>query len=123
MARMRDVARYGLLFTPSYRVVTDHKIISDEHLDFILNGGRPELLTNAGAPDTSVTGIKHNIYQWDRVYVNGDIYKGGWAGQGLLINPKRDTVVVFTGYLKDDEGTEVKARPIIIKLMNDVFGD
>ena len=123
MARMRDVARYGLLFTPSYRIVTDDRIISDEHLDFILNGGRPELLTNAGVPDTSVTGIKHNIYQWDRVYVNGDIYKGGWAGQGLLINPKRDTVVVFTGYLKDDEGTEVKARPIIIKLMNEVFGD
>ena len=56
MARMRDVARFGLLFTPSYQVVTDDKVISDEHLDFILSGGRPELLTNAGRPDGSVPG-------------------------------------------------------------------
>ena len=123
MARVRDVARLGLLFTPSYRVVSDEQIISDEHLNFIMNGGRAKLLTNAGAPDTSISGIKHNIYQWDRVYENGDIYKGGWAGQGLLINPKRDTVVVFTGYLKDDEGSEVKAFPKIMQLMNGVFGD
>ena len=123
MARMRDVARFGLLFTPSYRVVTDDKVISDEHLDFILGGGRPELLTNAGRPDASITGIKHNIYQWDRVYENGDIYKSGWAGQGLIINPLRDTVVVFTGYLKDDAGTEVKAMPKIMQVMNGVFGD
>ena len=87
-----------------------------------MNGGRSELLLNAGAPETSVTGIKHNIYQWDRVYVNGDIYKSGWAGQGLLINPHRDTVVVFTGYLKDDEGTEVKSLPKIMQVMNGVFG-
>jgi len=51
--------------------------------------------------------------------------KGGISREQYdgLTNPKRDTVVVFTGYLKDDEGTGVKARPIIIKLMNDVFGD
>jgi CubicO group peptidase (beta-lactamase class C family) len=123
MARMRDVARFGLLFTPSYRVVTDDKVISDEHLDFILSGGRPELLINAGGPDASITGIKHNIYQWDRVYENGDIYKGGWAGQGLIINPSRDTVVVFTGYFKDDAGSEVEALPKIMQVMNGVFGD
>ena len=123
MARMRDVARFGLLFTPSYRVVTDDKVISDEHLDFILSGGRPELLTNAGGPEASITGLKHNIYQWDRVYENGDIYKDGWAGQGLIINPLRDTVVVFTGYLKDDKGSEVKALPKIMQVMNGVFGN
>lgn len=123
MALMRDVARFGLLFTPSYRTVTEEQIISDEHLDFIMNGGRSELLTNAGRPNTSASGIKHNIYQWDRVYVNGDIYKSGWAGQGLLINPRRDTVVVFTGYMKDVDGTEVKALPKIMEVMNGVFGE
>ena len=122
MARVRDVARLGLLFTPSYQVVSDEKIISDQHLDFILNDGRPELLTNAGAPDSSVSGIKHNIYQWDRIFANGDIFKGGWAGQGLLINPKRDTVVVFTGYMKDAEGSEVNSFPKIMQMMNGVFG-
>ena len=29
LAQLRDVARFGLLYTPSYHKVTDHKIISD----------------------------------------------------------------------------------------------
>ena len=123
MAKLRDVARFGLLFTPSYKVVSDTQIISDSHLDFLRNGGRPELITNAGSADNSVTGIRHNIYQWDQVMTNGDIYKGGWAGQGLLINPERDVVVVFTGYFKDDDYSEVAAESIIRRMLDEIFGD
>lgn len=47
VSRMRDLARLGLLFTPSYGVVSDRKIISDAHIEFLWSGGRPELLTNA----------------------------------------------------------------------------
>ncbi|MDH3546795.1 MAG: beta-lactamase family protein, partial [Gammaproteobacteria bacterium] len=39
MARLRDVARFGLLFTPSYKVVSDTRIISDAHLELLQNGG------------------------------------------------------------------------------------
>ena len=46
LARLRDVARFGLLFTPSYSVVTSRKIISDRHLNLILEGGNPDLLRN-----------------------------------------------------------------------------
>ena len=78
----------------------------------ILHGGRPELLANARfepAPED----VRHNVYQWDLVFDNDDFYKGGWAGQGLLINPIRDYVAVYTGYFKDDEHSEVPtpARP------------
>jgi CubicO group peptidase (beta-lactamase class C family) len=123
MARIRDVARFGLLFTPSYRVVTDKKIISDRYLDIILNGGRPELLANArfGAPP--LEGIKHNVYQWDLVFDNNNIYKGGWAGQGLLINPDRDYVAVYTGYFKDRENSEVSPLPVLLKVLEGVFGN
>ena len=117
------VARLGLLFTPSYSVVSEQQIISDEHINFLQNAGRPELLVNAGAPPSSVSGIKHNIYQWDEIGVNGDIWKGGWAGQGLLINPQRDVVVVFTGYFKDDEQSEITAEPIIRSMVDAVFAD
>ncbi len=47
LGRPRDLARFGLLFTPSYGVVSDRKIISDEHIEMLINGGRPELLANA----------------------------------------------------------------------------
>jgi CubicO group peptidase (beta-lactamase class C family) len=122
LARVRDVARFGLLFTPSYKVVSDEKIISDRYLDVIINGGNPDLLKNArfGAPNDPT--IKHNVYQWDTVWSNKDFLKGGWAGQGLLINPERDLVAVYTGYYKDDQQSEVELLPLLRAVLNGVFG-
>jgi hypothetical protein len=122
MARLRDVARFGLLFTPSRGVVSDEEIISDRYLDLILRGGRPELLANARfgpAPE----GVRHNVYQWDLVFDNDDFYKGGWAGQGILINPLRDYVAVYTGYFKDEKHSEIRPLPVLRQVLEGVFGD
>jgi CubicO group peptidase (beta-lactamase class C family) len=97
LARPRDMARFGLLFTPSHGKVSSERIVPEEHVNLLLHGGRPELLENArygGRPP----GVRHNVYQWDLVFDNNDIYKGGWAGQGLLVNPERDLVAVWVGY-------------------------
>ncbi len=122
MAKLRDVARFGLLFTPSYEVVSEKKIISDRYLEMILYGGRPEILENARFRPT-LEGVKHNVYQWDAVFDNNDIYKGGWAGQGLLINPDRDYVAVYTGYFKDAENSEVRPLRILREVLEGVFGN
>ncbi|MCZ6778044.1 MAG: serine hydrolase [Acidobacteria bacterium] len=123
LAKLRDLARVGLLFTPSYRVVSDKKIISDRYLDLILNGGRPELLINARSGSGLLPkGIKHNVYQWDLVFDNNDIFKGGWGGQGLLINPDRDYVAVYAGYFKDRQASEVSALPVLRRVLQGVFG-
>ena len=114
MARLRDMGRYGLLFTPSYTVVSDDKIISDDHIEFLWSGGRPELRAKAG--------VKHNIYQWDEIYDNGDYFKGGWAGQGFLVNPQRDLVAVFVSYRKIDQ-SEIKLEPVILKMLDSVYGE
>jgi CubicO group peptidase (beta-lactamase class C family) len=121
----RDLARLGLLFTPSYSVVTDKKIISDQHIEMLKNGGRPELLANArwGAPDGVEDGsLKHNVYQWDLVFSNNDVFKGGWAGQGLLVNPDRDLVAVYTGYFNEDR-SELEVLPRLRQVLNGVFGE
>jgi len=123
VSRMRDLARFGLLFTPSYTVVSDEQIISDEHIDFIRNGGDPNIRLNAGLPGVEKSGVTHNIYQWDEIYANDTFYKGGWAGQGLIINPTRDTVAVFTGYFKDDEYSEVRLKPVLFEVLDGVFGN
>jgi hypothetical protein len=120
-ATLRDVARFGLLFTPSYEVVSEQKIISSRYLDLILHGGRPELLANSrfgSAPE----GVKHNVYQWDLVFDNNDFYKGGWAGQGLLINSDRDYVAVYAGYFKDVANSEVALLPVLRGVLEGVFG-
>jgi CubicO group peptidase (beta-lactamase class C family) len=122
IARLRDVARFGLLFTPSYEAVSKRKIISDRYLDLILYGGRPEILANSRFRPPP-QGVKHNVYQWDLVFDNNDFFKGGWAGQGLLVNPDRDYVAVYTGYFKDAENSEVQPLPVLREVLEGVFGN
>jgi CubicO group peptidase (beta-lactamase class C family) len=123
LGRLRDMARFGLLFTPSSTTVTDVQIISEEHIELLKNGGRPELLANArwGAPDELAEKIiKHNVYQWDLVFANNDVFKGGWAGQGLLVNPDRDLVAVYVGYFNEDQ-SELSVLPRLRQVLNAVF--
>jgi CubicO group peptidase (beta-lactamase class C family) len=120
LAKMRDLARFGLLYTPSYGIVSDKDIISDEHIDLLLNGGRPHLLRNAGLPEDS--DVKHNVYQWGSVDVNGYISQGGWGGQGLIVNPEKDVVAVFTSYFKEDY-SEVSLESAVKKVLNETFSE
>ena len=122
LAKMRDLARFGLLFTPSQSKIVNTPIISEKHVQFLLSEGNPRLLKNAGLDYLIHTGVKHNIYQWDAVHSNGSLYKGGWAGQGLFINPIWDVVAVFTSYYKDDEQSEIPLTPVIMEMLNTVYG-
>lgn len=101
---LRDMARFGLLFTPSGR--TDlNPVISDTYLENIQQGGRPDIF-NAGREDNvrRVDGepARHNSYQWDFVMDDGDFFKGGYGGQGLYISPSRDLVIAFFGTFDSD---------------------
>ena len=125
LGRLRDMARFGLLFTPSYGVVSDRKIISDAHVELLKEGGNPELLANGrwGPLDEATAAVvKHNVYQWDLVFTNNDLFKGGWAGQGLLVNPDRDLVAVYAGYFNDDQ-SELEVLPRLRQVLNGVFGE
>jgi len=127
LAKMRDMIRFGLLFTPSYQTVSNKKIISDSHIDLILNEGNPKLMQNlyskvaSSSTFRAPTDLKHNVHQWDAVYDNDDFFKGGWAGQGLLINPTRDLVAVWTGYKKNDQHDAREMRNIVRELLDHVF--
>lgn len=96
---LRDMARFGLLFTPTGRQDL-HPVISDAYLEDIQYGGRPAIF-NVGREDDvrKVDGepSRHNSYQWDFVMNDGDFFKGGYGGQGLYISPSRDLVVAFFG--------------------------
>ena len=122
LARPRDMARFGLLFTPSYGKVSAERIVPEEHIDLLLHGGRPELLENArfgGQPP----GVRHNVYQWDLIFTNDDVYKGGWAGQGLLVNPVRDVVAVWVGYAAAESDPDTYPMlPRVRAVLDGVFG-
>jgi CubicO group peptidase (beta-lactamase class C family) len=108
-ARLRDVARFGLLFTPSWNVVTDTPIVSERHLHEIMHTGRPEIFDKGQTGQNIIAALaparpRHNSYQWDFVMPDGDFYKGGYGGQGLYISPSRDLVIVFAGTTDEARG-------------------
>jgi CubicO group peptidase (beta-lactamase class C family) len=114
---MRDLARFGLLFTPSYSVVSNRKIISDEYLEFLRTGANPNLIWRQEDGSSS-----YPLYQWGGVYSNDWLTHGGWGGQGLMVSPSRDVVAVFTSYSKEDH-SELQLEPLILDMLNTVFSE
>ena len=112
LSNMRDLARFGLLFTPSESVVSSKEIISDNHINFLLNSANPNLIRDNGS---------HNIYQWDYIDNEGFMFKGGWGGQGLIVNPKLDLVAVYTSYFKEDY-SQKNLRPVVFDVLRGVYG-
>ena len=115
--RLRDLARYGLLFTPSWEakygadVREKWKLDPEVSLaDIVFEGCRPELMTatmeireaaaQEGEEDEFFVGprdpeIQCNSRQWDLVWSDGDFYKGGVGGQGVYVSPKRNFVAAW----------------------------
>ena len=121
LAKPRDMARFGLLFTPSRWVVSDEDIMPVAYIKTIRHGGRPQLLKNARYGNGMPDGVRHNVYQWDLVFDNDDFYKGGWAGQGLLVNPRTDVVAVYLGYARDDQFSEQAVLPRLRKVLSALY--
>jgi CubicO group peptidase (beta-lactamase class C family) len=88
---LRDLARFGLLFTKSAGPA-QRGIISEKILHRIFNEGRPELLAKDHPP-----GMLPLTYQWDMLSDKGEMAKGGWAGQLLYVNRGKDVVVAYFG--------------------------
>lgn len=99
---LRDLGRFGLLFTPSWKTVSKEPLVSDAYLQKIQEGGRPEIFAKAAAGKTTLQMLaddppSHNTYQWDFVMPDGDFFKAGHCGQGLYISPGRDLVIAYFG--------------------------
>ena len=88
---LRDLARFGLLFTKSARA-GQREVVSDKVLHRIFDEGRPELLAK-----DHPAGILPLTYQWDMLSDERELAKGGWAGQLLYVNREKDVVVAYFG--------------------------
>jgi CubicO group peptidase (beta-lactamase class C family) len=98
-SRLRDMARYGMIYTPGWKAVSGERIVPQSLMDKIRNGCRPGIYrqgaTARGRDDDPNSGIRCNSRQWDAIFVDGDMYKGGARGQGLYVSPDRDLVVAW----------------------------
>lgn len=105
VAMLRDVARFGLLFTPSWKKTAHAQVISEKFLQRVLTNGRTDLVKTwhfGLKPDW----LDHVAYQWDAVTKRGMFFKGGFGGQILYVAPQKDVVIVQFGTNKtvDDTG-------------------
>ncbi len=99
-SRLRDMARFGLLYTPSWSQVAQEQIVTPQILDRIRDGVRGEDFYLAGYDGPIFTRrlndrIMGNSRQWDAIFEDGDFFKGGLMGQGLYVSPDRDLVIAF----------------------------
>jgi CubicO group peptidase (beta-lactamase class C family) len=88
---LRDLARFGLLFTASGQSASVPAVPA-AFMKNLLEKKRPELQTSK-----QPTWFSRSSYQWDGVSKFGQIFKGGFAGQLLFVDCKRDVVIAYFG--------------------------
>lgn len=98
-SRLRDFARYGMLYTPSWNKVSSTPIVSDSYFKKLhksadksvyMKGGHGPRMVNEFGPGPIAA-----AYQWDAIFEDGDLYKAGRNGNCLYVSPETDTVVVW----------------------------
>jgi CubicO group peptidase (beta-lactamase class C family) len=116
---LRDMARFGMAFTPSAETLAGAQIIPDAimekindrtYLEQFDKGWAGHKFTNSFSDDA---GKISNRYQWDSVTSEGDLYKSGVGGQGIYISPSTNTVVAWFATGKGDDQEESMARAIV----------
>lgn len=111
MSSLRDLGRYGMLYTPSWHQVSQTQVFSQKHREDLQNSqGKPhleeffEINTPAGSFLPGDVGFgpedvpTHGAGQWDMIFADGDMLKLGLNSQALYVSPQKDLVVAFFGY-------------------------
>jgi CubicO group peptidase (beta-lactamase class C family) len=116
---LRNLGRFGMVFTPSQTKLGKEPIIPEAVAAKVHTGLRPAMYDkgvfggNLGK-DFPLPGIA-NRYQWDIVTPDGDQFKAGLGGQGMYVSAPQDSVVVFfsTGLQRDEALGAWTARTIV----------
>ena len=102
-----DMLRYALLYTPSWNVVAQNKLISDELLKLIQTMGNPSAYQGSTELAYGQRWFGEtpalNTAQWDHAFKDGAMFKHGNMGQGIYVDPARDFCGVYFGLATNDE--------------------
>jgi CubicO group peptidase (beta-lactamase class C family) len=116
---LRDMARFGMIFTPSSNKVGSERIVPESIVKMIQTTGDPEIYGKGYVGkkmQLSFPGEQGltNRYQWDASFTDGDMYKGGVGGQGLYVSPARDLVMTWFCTSDGNNQEETMARAIAL---------
>lgn len=110
---LRDLARFGLLFTHGTAAGGGGRVVSDRLVDEVVN--RPASPASAAQP----AGEPRVAYQWDGVTKGGHFFKGGFANQLLYVAPAKGVVIAYFG-----TNESLSTRPVRLplrKMVEDLF--
>ena len=136
-ATLRDVARFGLLFTngadgnsdiegKATRVGasergqrTSFKNPPAGHSRVVSDAVIKRIFAGYGDQRTADEhGMLPLTYQWDMISNKGELAKGGWAGQLLYINRDKDVVVAWSG---TNQVADPKLEPLPCRIIAKTF--
>lgn len=105
-ATLRDLARFGMLYTNSEIKNWNERLVSSKQLKEIFDAKPVE---NSMAPFNWT-------YQWD-IAVDGLIMKSGFGGQALYIHPRKEIVIAYYNYVDSDWGMNLVSDAAIIDII------
>lgn len=117
-SNLRDLARFGMLYTPSWETIATEQVVDEGIIHRIRDSVRSDefFLGAYNGPvfqfifddDTMLS----NSRQWDIVWPDGDMWKGGLMTQGLYVSPDRDLVIAYFSVNVADRSIDRFLRPI-----------
>lgn len=121
-ARLRDVARFGQI----YAQPRAHKVLSDNRVAAIATAGvalTPAKLQELRDKDPS---LEEDLpvragWQWDLIWSDGALYKSGYLGQGLYVDPARELVIAWFGTGLDYDAEVTGMLPVSRQLARGLF--
>ena len=122
--RLRDLARFGMLYTPSWRKVAVEQIVTPEILERTRVPYRSRDFYRAGPSGTKFMerlgdfDVRSAGRQWDAVWDDGDFFKSGLNTQGIYVSPQRDLVIAYFS-LEPTQQLQKYLRPLVTSGMFD----
>nr|WP_320192239.1 serine hydrolase [uncultured Desulfobacter sp.] len=116
--RLRDLARFGMLYTPSWNRTAVAQIVTPKILErarvpyrsraFYRNGpSAKKFMERLGDFEVRSAGR-----QWDAVWDDGDFFKSGMNTQGIYVSPARDLVIAYFS-LEPTQQLQKYLRPLV----------
>lgn len=116
--RLRDLARFGMLYTPSWKKVAVEPVVTPEILararapyrsrEFYRSGPSAKKFMERLGDDS----VRSAGRQWDAIWDDGDFFKSGMNTQGIYVSPARDLVIAYYS-LEPTQQLQKYLRPLV----------
>ena len=122
--RLRDLARFGMLYTPSWNKIASEQIVTPKILERTRVPYRSREFYRAGPSGKNFMerlgdeSVRTGGRQWDAVWDDGDFFKAGFNTQGIYVSPARDLVIAYFS-VEATQQIQKYLRPLVTSGMFD----